>query len=156
VAFLDVDGPLIPFKARMGHPEPRLERGRAQPVDDGGNPLLDRLDPDDGRRLLALGCRLVWATTWGMEANEVISPRLRLPKLPVVEWPDDDDSPGHGCTGRQCFSPGAQPDVHSLNLGESLNLMARPRPSCSGVGDLVMRHHRCGSGVGIRRQRRRQ
>jgi hypothetical protein len=28
-----------------------------------GNPLLDRLDPADGPRLLALGCRLVWATT---------------------------------------------------------------------------------------------
>ncbi|MEV0731414.1 HAD domain-containing protein [Polymorphospora sp. NPDC050346] len=94
--FLDVDGPLIPFRSRP------VGRGRsaagtpARPPDGPGNPLLDRLDPDDGRRLLALGGRLVWATTWMAEANEVVSPRLGLPDLPVIEWPDDDEDPGPG------------------------------------------------------------
>src|SRR4051812_2419606 len=33
-----------------------------------GNPLVHRLDPADGHRLLGLGCHLVWATTWMAEA----------------------------------------------------------------------------------------
>lgn len=94
--FLDVDGPLIPFKAR-----PLGWRGTSfadlsHSLEPNGHPLMDRLDPDDGRRLLALGRRLVWATTWGSDANEVISPRLGLPELPVVEWPDDDEGPTGG------------------------------------------------------------
>jgi hypothetical protein len=95
VIFLDVDGPLIPFAARPSdHPpqgagyDPAAERLTA-----GANPLLDRLNPDDGRRLLALGCDLVWATTWMAEANEVISPRLGLAELPVVDWTDTDAEP---------------------------------------------------------------
>ncbi|MEU0389525.1 HAD domain-containing protein [Streptomyces chartreusis] len=85
VLFLDVDGPLIPF----GSPAGRLEvDAAASTTVDQGNPLLARLDPGIGARLLALGCRLVWATTWMEEANEVVAPRLGLPRLPVVEWPD--------------------------------------------------------------------
>lgn len=44
---------------------------------------------------MALGCHLVWASTWMEEANEAVAPRLGLPRLPVVEWPDacPDDSP---------------------------------------------------------------
>jgi len=56
-----------------------------------GNPLLERLDPEDGRRLLALGCRLVWATTWMVDANALVAPRLGLPELPIVDFPDDDE-----------------------------------------------------------------
>ncbi|ADB35456.1 hypothetical protein Kfla_6459 [Kribbella flavida DSM 17836] len=81
VLFLDVDGPLIPF----GGPSPYPSYGAAGA---DGNPLLARLDPAHGARLTALGCDLVWATTWGAEANEVIAPRLGLPELPFVEWPD--------------------------------------------------------------------
>lgn len=77
--FLDVDGPLIPFGATA--------RG---PLTDSGNPLLSRLDPTVGARLLALPCDLVWATTWQHEANDTIAPRLGLPRLPLVSWPDDD------------------------------------------------------------------
>lgn len=87
---------LIPFKARpVGR---RRSSGGAltQPLADTDNPLLDQLDPDDGDRLLAMGCQLVWATTWMAEANEVVSPRLGLPDLPVVEWTDGDEDPEHG------------------------------------------------------------
>ncbi|WP_454613173.1 HAD domain-containing protein [Streptomyces collinus] len=76
--FLDVDGPLIPF----GSPA-----GAAAPVGDG-NPLLARLDPGVGARLMGLGCDLVWATTWMEEANTVVAPRIGLPRLPVLEWPE--------------------------------------------------------------------
>ncbi|GGV16009.1 hypothetical protein GCM10010260_64220 [Streptomyces filipinensis] len=54
ILFLDVDGPLIPFGASY----------RSSTSVDQGNPLLDRLDPGIGSRLLALDCPLVWATTW--------------------------------------------------------------------------------------------
>ncbi|MEU4931837.1 HAD domain-containing protein [Streptomyces yokosukanensis] len=81
ILFLDVDGPLIPFGA--SYDSSTSVTSVAQ-----GNPLLDRLDPGIGPRLLALDCRLAWATTWMEGANEVVAPRLGLPKLPVVEWPD--------------------------------------------------------------------
>jgi hypothetical protein len=87
--FLDVDGPLIPFRAR---PTQRKHRK----VDATGNPLLERLDPADGHRLLKLGAELVWATTWMTEANEIIAPRLGLPPLPVADFPDSDEDPPNG------------------------------------------------------------
>ena len=37
---------------------------------------------------------MVWATTWMADANEVLAPRLGLPQLPVVDWPDDEDDGG--------------------------------------------------------------
>ena len=64
IVFLDVDGTLIPFRARPAASDPATIRARAPADDAPGNPLLDRLDPADGLGLLALGCRLVWATTW--------------------------------------------------------------------------------------------
>lgn len=94
--FLDVDGTLIPFNARPVGRRRSLGGAVTQRLADTDNPLLDRLDPDDGGRLLAMGCQLVWATTWMAEANEVVSPRLGLPHLPVVEWPDGDEDPEHG------------------------------------------------------------
>ncbi len=30
----------------------------------------------------------MWATTWTHEANEIVAPRLGLPQLPVVLWPE--------------------------------------------------------------------
>ena len=102
LVFLDVDGPLIPFRARPAQ--------RADPSSDvtgpaseaSGNPLVRRLDPADGRRLLALGGQLVWATTWMADANEVISPVLGLPDLPVVEFPDTDE-PARGLHWKTTF-----------------------------------------------------
>jgi hypothetical protein len=57
---------------------------------------LTRIDPAHGRRLAALRCEPVWATTWTADANECIAPRLGLPDLPVVQWPDPSgpDEPG--------------------------------------------------------------
>lgn len=88
--FLDVDGTVIPFAGG-----PVRDTGSDGSIT-GGNPLLDRLDPDLGARLLALGCELVWATTWMAEANHEISPRLGLPALPVVIWSEAADDPPYG------------------------------------------------------------
>ena len=76
--FLDVDGPLLPFG---GDPHPGSQRTVA-------NPHLARLRPDTGLRLAALPCTLVWATTWQEDANAEIAPRIGLPHLPVVTWPE--------------------------------------------------------------------
>jgi len=101
IVFLDVDGTLIPFRRRPAVSTPVAARALG-PVDDAsGNPLLDRLDPADGRRLVALGCQLTWATTWMADANDLVAPRLGLPELPVVEFPDDE--PEHGLHWKTAF-----------------------------------------------------
>ncbi|MFJ9018595.1 hypothetical protein ACIRPU_01195 [Streptomyces sp. NPDC102259] len=84
----------IPFGTPSDHPQ-AATNSASTPVDQG-NPLLERLDPDIGARLLALNCRLVWATTWMERANEVVAPRIGLPNLPVADWPDTaaDAEPG--------------------------------------------------------------
>ncbi|MER5468061.1 HAD domain-containing protein [Streptomyces sp. NPDC002685] len=94
ILFLDVDGPLIPFGPSPGREQ--LPYSGADSSPDQGNPLLGRLDESVGPRLMALGCELVWASTWMYEANESVGPRLGLPWLPVVEWPEAssaDDGP---------------------------------------------------------------
>lgn len=53
------------------------------------NPLLVRLNPGHGPRLLALRCDLVWATAWATDANDLIGPLIGLPELPVVIWPEN-------------------------------------------------------------------
>ncbi|MEU0858243.1 HAD domain-containing protein [Streptomyces griseofuscus] len=88
--FLDVDGPLVPFGA-ADHAYP-VHEGPPVPVVE--HPLLTRVDPALGHRLVALGCELVWATTWTDEANAVLAPWLGLPALPVVRWSDEDGPPG--------------------------------------------------------------
>ncbi|MEU7940127.1 HAD domain-containing protein [Microbispora bryophytorum] len=76
--FLDVDGPLLPFGE-----DPQ----RAAPGASAGSRLA-RLTSEVGTRLAALPCELVWATTWEEEANAEIAPRIGLPRLPVVSWPE--------------------------------------------------------------------
>ncbi|MEO3830344.1 HAD domain-containing protein [Actinomadura sp. B10D3] len=78
--FLDVDGPLLPFG---DGPE-----GERRTTPDTG---LARLTVELGRRLAALPCDLVWATTWEDEANTEIASRIGLPRLPVVKWTDPSD-----------------------------------------------------------------
>lgn len=92
--FLDVDGPLIPFGASPqeypdGYPTYRTCHEVDAPT---ANPLLVRINPEHGRRLMALPCDLVWATTWMHEANDSVSPRIGLPRLPVVIWPEPSEA----------------------------------------------------------------
>jgi hypothetical protein len=77
VLFLDVDGTLLPF----GGDGPRRDLRARE--------YVDRLDAAVGSRLAALSCDLIWATTWGEQANTELGHRLGLPRLPVVTWPDD-------------------------------------------------------------------
>ncbi|MFF0787951.1 hypothetical protein [Streptomyces spiralis] len=86
ILFLDVGGPLIPFGSSSS--SARAPASGPQGAVDQGNPLLGRLDPDLGQRLTALGCDLVWASTWMEEANGAVAPRIGLSRLPVVAWPD--------------------------------------------------------------------
>ena len=79
--FLDVDGPLLPFG----------ENPRREARDTTPDSHLARLTAEVGRRLAALPCELVWATTWEDEANAEIAPRIGLPQLPVVNWPESSD-----------------------------------------------------------------
>lgn len=99
--FLDVDGPLIPFGASQrqypdGYPVSEVVRGS----ETASNPLLARINPGHGPQLMSLCCDLVWATAWMSEANECVSPRIGLPQLPVVVWPEpsdtDDQDERHG------------------------------------------------------------
>ncbi|MCX4473056.1 HAD domain-containing protein [Micromonospora sp. NBC_01655] len=94
--FVDIDGVLIPLRARPSGVSRRWSDRAADGPDRHGNPLLDRLDPADGRRLLALPGELVWASTWMAEANTVVAPLIGLPALPVVDWPDDVEGPPRG------------------------------------------------------------
>ncbi|MEU3982972.1 HAD domain-containing protein [Streptomyces sp. NPDC026672] len=89
--FLDIDGTLLPFGAVEPYRE--YEPLPGPPPDAGAHPLLTRIDPALGPRLAALGCELVWATTWMDDANTVVAPWLGLPPLPVVEWPDEEAPP---------------------------------------------------------------
>ncbi|MFI6978789.1 HAD domain-containing protein [Embleya sp. NPDC050154] len=82
--FLDVDGPLLPF----GAAEYPTHGSDPERTDADANPLLARADPEHGRRLLGLACELLWATAWMEEANRYISPRIGLPELAVVIWPE--------------------------------------------------------------------
>ncbi|WP_328681590.1 HAD domain-containing protein [Streptomyces sp. NBC_00322] len=92
--FLDVDGPLIPFGAAPerypdGYP---TYRSGSDPLGADSNPLVARINPEHGPRLTALPCELVWATTWMRDANECIAPRIGLPQLPVVIWPEPSEA----------------------------------------------------------------
>jgi hypothetical protein len=79
--FLDVDGTVLPF-AREPVAEPRTGVSDA---------LAAGLSASLGLRLAALPGRLVWATAWENDANLEISPRIGLPELPVVIWPEPAD-----------------------------------------------------------------
>ncbi|MER5911814.1 HAD domain-containing protein [Streptomyces sp. NPDC001982] len=89
--FLDIDGTLLPFGTAGPYPEYEPVHGPPRPA--AVHPLLTRIEPALGPRLAALGCELVWATTWMDDANTVVAPWLGLPPLPAVEWPDEDAPP---------------------------------------------------------------
>jgi hypothetical protein len=94
--FVDIDGVLLPLRARPTGAGQPVVVGEVAASDGSGNPLLERLDPGDGPRLGALPGDLVWVSTWLAEANEVVAPRLGLPALPLVDWPDADEQPPRG------------------------------------------------------------
>lgn len=89
--FLDVDGPLNPYAAKPHRRPAGYTTHRMRPTgwqDPWRKPLRVWLRPDHGSHLIALPFDLVWATTWGVEANEWIAPHVGLPDLPFVEWPE--------------------------------------------------------------------
>ncbi|MFJ9949802.1 HAD domain-containing protein [Kitasatospora sp. NPDC091207] len=90
--FLDVDGPLIPFGGPAAQEYPTYPTHPSNPAQEAdANPLLARINPAHGARLAALPCDLVWATTWTADANELVAPRIGLPELEVVVWPEPSD-----------------------------------------------------------------
>jgi len=78
---LDVDGVLNPFAS------PTCPPG-CQEFELFADEEPVRLCAAHGDWLQELATRfqLVWATGWGMEANRVLAPRLRLPELPVISF----------------------------------------------------------------------
>lgn len=91
VLFLDIDGTLLPFGGGGGGRPPAALKGDAW--QNMSNPQLAKLDRAHGPRLLALPCALMWATAWMEDANEVVSPLLGLPELPVTALPGIQDPP---------------------------------------------------------------
>jgi hypothetical protein len=95
ILFLDVDGPLNPFAAKAFRSPNGYRTYRMRPAGWSATTFYGRrrslpvrLNPDHGAALAGLPVQLVWATTWEHEANRLIGPRIGLPQLPVVEWPE--------------------------------------------------------------------
>lgn len=102
--FLDVDGPLNPWKASPskrpeGYETHRMmtpswqESERKRLIESGRpasrvKPLRVWLKPSHGEDLLALPFTLLWDTMWGDEANDWIGKNIGLPELPVVDLSD--------------------------------------------------------------------
>jgi hypothetical protein len=84
---LDVDGPLNPHAAKPTRRPDGYETHRLAPSGWTGKPLRVWLNPKHGPMLLAIVgvVDLVWATTWGQDANRMIGPEIGLPELPVIE-----------------------------------------------------------------------
>ncbi|MCF2528990.1 hypothetical protein [Yinghuangia soli] len=94
---LDVDGPLNPFGRQPGPCAERYASHMLRPrnwVERHGGVIEEApalrvdLNPAHGPALTALGCELVWATTWMDQANAMIGPVLGLPRLPFIDWGD--------------------------------------------------------------------
>jgi hypothetical protein len=82
ILLLDVDGVLNPYPTcPPGFAEYALFPNDDEPV---------RLAAVHGSWLHELGrCfKLVWATSWGSEANRLLCPLFELPELPVIAFPE--------------------------------------------------------------------
>ncbi|GHH66511.1 hypothetical protein [Promicromonospora soli] len=89
IVFLDVDGTLLPLgpgDRSQAVDDPRAWRAQS-------NPQLGKLRRAPSYDLVRLGAELVWATTWGQDANDVVAPILVLGRMPVVDFEEDDDLP---------------------------------------------------------------
>lgn len=100
--FLDVDGPVNPYrlltthsfkrpKARRGEEPYAYQRHLMRPstwIDPEPLPVL--ISKEMGAEIAALQelYTIVWATTWEEEANTLLAPLLGLPELPVITWPE--------------------------------------------------------------------
>jgi len=96
--YLDVDGVLNPYVAKPHKRPDGYETHRLLPAEwlirhpntprARVKPLRVWLNPAHGAALLELAdvFELVWATTWGHDANTHIGPLIGLPSLSVVEW----------------------------------------------------------------------
>jgi len=88
---MDVDGPLNPFRARWFPDQARDHGYDLHSLTTQGNETFTvALHSGHGSELtdLARGYELVWATTWGEDANRLVSPILGLPTdLAVVPMP---------------------------------------------------------------------
>ncbi|MGW7683746.1 HAD domain-containing protein [Kribbella sp. NPDC054772] len=82
---LDFDGPLNPHAAD-GFP-PGYVRHE---ITEGAKTWRVLLNPSHGGQLkeLAKTFELVWASSWEDGANRLLGPRLGLPPLPTIRWPD--------------------------------------------------------------------
>ena len=82
---LDFDGPLNPHRAD-GIP-PGYERHE---ITEGTKTWRLLLNQQHGVELRALANTfdLVWASSWEHGANRLLGPRLGLPELPTITWPD--------------------------------------------------------------------
>lgn len=89
ILFLDVDGPLNPYAAHSALRPDGYVLHKIEPFEGTGE-FDVWLNPAHGPMLLDLAekarAELVWATTWGHQANEHIGHRIGLPELPVVEF----------------------------------------------------------------------
>lgn len=104
IVALDVDGVLAPDPdAVRGGTEALAGRGYESHQYEGPGPdgqhatVTVWLNHRHGvwlKALMQAGAELVWATSWGELANTWIGPRLDLPVLPVIEFPNQ--APGFG------------------------------------------------------------
>jgi hypothetical protein len=118
LVFLDVDGPLIrspPARTVDVVPVPTRSPKRATLSWTGSTPRM-------AGGLLGLGGQLVWATTWMADAKEIIPPRLGLPDLLVLDWPDIDEEVQHGLHGKTAFLTrwaAGRPTRYSLGMASA-------------------------------------
>ncbi|AXH66237.1 hypothetical protein SEA_SATIS_76 [Streptomyces phage Satis] len=101
---LDIDGPLNPWAANPNRRPEGYGTHRLNPVDQHGvpwtrihrKPLRVWLKEAHGSQILELAdlFELVWASTWGPEANRMIGPAIGLPELAYVDFWAENKNPG--------------------------------------------------------------
>lgn len=92
--FLDVDGPLNPYAAKSNQRPDGCQTfylswdNKVSPKKHRRGDMRVWYNPSHGNKLLELedlGYKVTWATKWNHLANDVLSPLLGLPTLPVAQ-----------------------------------------------------------------------
>lgn len=83
VLLLDIDGVLNPYLADKVPQDYTRQLLTVRSV-----PYVVLLNPSHGKSLLSLGYDIIWATMWEDHANQLISPLVGLPSLPVIHFPN--------------------------------------------------------------------